>query len=61
MSVIKLFAATPFTGKCATARLLLDYLEARGHTIGPIKFEPEESESSLAQVLRGGWGFDDED
>ncbi len=62
MSVIKLLAASPFIGSEATARLILDYLETRGHTIGPIEFEPDVSESSpLSLILRGSWGFDDDE
>jgi len=61
MSVIKLLVANPFIGSEATARLILDYLETRGHTIGPIEFEPDVSESSLSLILRGSWGFDDDE
>ena len=61
MSVIKLLVASPFIGSEATARLVLDYLETRGHTIGPIEFEPDVSESSLSLILRGSWGFDDDE
>jgi hypothetical protein len=61
MSGIKLLAASAFIGSEASARLILDYLETRGHTIGPIEFEPDVSESSLSLILRGSWGFDEDE
>jgi hypothetical protein len=50
MSVIKLLAANPFIGSEATARLIPEYLETRGHTIGPIEFEPDGTEPSLSGI-----------
>jgi hypothetical protein len=59
MSVIKLLAANPFIGSEATARLILEYLETRGHAIGPIEFEPDGTEPSLSGIFPDSWGFDD--